>query len=697
MEYKLGEIARLVEEAATKMGVNPEMAKAILVAENTGSGNFNPEQIVRLDTTSPKGARGFGQVMPDTWAGLVREGYLTRDDKPNTKEGQVKALVAALAEKRKYAGDDPVRLAIAYNAGPARLKEFNGDVSKLPLETQGYIPKVLKNLKSTTMSTYPAGVFDNVLSSVQKATNEGADLLGKIQGLTKSFTEEAGIASDALKAKGDAEAKLALAKGEQGVQRNDFLRSLVTSMGLDAEAADSSFQRQNKLIAQADMQVQALQPQIQAARSVSFTDDPIAWVKAQFELEGLTRQHNAAAKVFNDNAASLGAKQQLARTQAALQPGINSDVLGRTAKAEADVAVSTALQEQFRITQATRQAQLAAWQTQLQLNQHQITSAFQLAKLTADKTTEREVADAKTKDQQNLVVLNAWRKRIGTTPYTMDDLKLLPKKDLEDQLRYALVPHLAIASDPGDSLNVLHERKGYNVFRAQMPEQGRKFLDQFTLRVQSNAQALRLQPGNSKLSDAELFTKAGNDLVKGWEQDRARRDYTTLLPDNPFTMNASIYAQAPELKTNSIARHVLAAPNGGAGLGPKDILTYAIGQVQAGKKAQEVAAEVKQFMDSGMKSQFEAYRMGVLGFDIKNPDTAKEEFPVSGNIFGVWDRFIDPRKSNPGIKTFNLLNEAEITQFLVLNTIQARYRGGADPLGEMMKNNRMQTPGATKP
>jgi hypothetical protein len=697
MEYKLGEIARLVEEAATKMGVNPEMAKAILVAENTGSGNFNPEQIVRLDTTSPKGARGFGQVMPDTWAGLVREGYLTREDRPNTKEGQVKALVAALAEKRKYAGDDPVRLAIAYNAGPARLKEFNGDVSKLPLETQGYIPKVLKNLKSTTSSTYPSGVFDNVLTTVQNATNQGSELLGKIQGLTGAFTDEAGVASDALKTKGDAEARLSLVKGNQAVQRNNYVRSLLTSMGLDAESHEQSFQQTMGAAALAQKEVQALQPQIQAARSVSFTDDPLAWVKAQFDLQGLTTKHNAAAKIFNDNVSAVGALQQVASRQVQLQPGVNSDSIGKEAAIEAEVKLAQAKVNQLDIARATKQAQLAAYGTQMQFLGHQVQNAFALAKLTADKNTEREVLNAKTKDEQNLVVLNAWRERIGTTPYTMDDLKLLPKKDLEDQLRYALVPHLAIASEPGDSLNVLHDRKGYNVFRAQMPEQGRKFLDQFTLQAQAQARAMKLQPGNSKLSDDELFTKAGNELAKTWNLERSRRDYSDLRSDNPFAMNASIYAQAPELKTNSVAQYVTATPNGGAGLGPKDILSYAVAQVQTGKKAQEVAAEVRQFFEAGMKSQFEAYRMNLLGFDIKNPDTNKAEFPISGNVFGVWDRFLDPRKSNAGVKNFDMFNEAEITQFLVLNTIQARYRGGADPLGEMMKNNGMQTPGATKP
>lgn len=691
MEYKMGEIASLVEAAAIKMGVDPQLARAILIAENTGSGNFNPEQTLRLDTTSPRGARGFGQVMPDTWAGLVREGYLSKDDRPNTKEGQVKAMVAALAEKRKYAGDDPVRLAIAYNAGPSRLKGFTGDTSALPAETQGYIPKVLKNLPGRT--TAPAsGTFDNVLATVQQVQDQGQTLLRKIQGVTNSFVEDAGIASDTLKQKGDAESRLELTRGQRVVDQQAYMRSLMSAAGIDSEGAAQSFQQKTREMAAAHNEIRALQPEIKALRSVSFLEDPIAWVQAQFKLQATTDRYNATAKAFNDNVAATGALQQLNNRQAALQPGINPDSVLAEARIVAETKKLQADFDLLKVSQQTRQAQLSAYAAELQLGQQQVRSAFDLAQITADQAKRAEMALAKTKSQKDLVAVNAYMERVGRQGFAdIASFDSLPPAERAKILKYALVPTTAVAGDPGESLSVLHEFKGYNVIRAEMSDAGKKFLDGYTEQAKLAAKTLRAT--NLKASDEELFELGAKGIYGSWEKELKLRDYSNLRPDNPHAMNAAVYAQAPELKGNLFAEYVKANPNGGAGLAVKDIISYSIAQVQAGKPAAEVSSQLNKFFSSGMKSQYQSYRLDRLGIPLNNPESNKFEFPISGNVFGVWDRFIDPRKSNPGVPTFDLMNEAQTTQFLILNTIRAGYRGGRDPLGEMQRANA----GATKP
>lgn len=695
MEYAKGDVATMLEKALQDAGLDPRYARAILAAENTGSGKFNPNQKIRVDTTSPKGALGLTQIMPATWQGLVAQGYLSDKANPQTLEGQIAGTVAVLKEKTKYAGNDPELMAVAYNSTPARVAAYKAsrDPKVLLPETQKYIGKFMANFDGGVTPAQPAGTFDNVLSTVQQVQNQGQMLLGKIQGVTSSFVDDAGEAARTLTAKGDAESKLELTRANRVVDQQAYMRNIMAAAGIDSEAAAGSFQAKAREIAQAHNEVRALQPEIQRLRSVSFMDNPLEWVKAQFQLEATTGRYNAAAKVFNDNTAAVGALQQMAGKQAALQPGVNPDSILAEAKLVAETKKLQADFDLLRVSQQTRQAQLSAYATELQLGQQQVRTAFDLAQITADQAKRAEMARAKTKSQKDLVAVNAWMERAGRQPFAdIQSFDSLPPAERAKILKYALVPHTAIASDPGEALSQLHEGKGYNVIRAEMSPQGKKFLDTYTETTRATAQALRLQPGSNKLSDEELFEKAGSAVAQSWIKERKERDYSKLGADNPFAMNASVYAQATGLKDNLIAQYVLATPNQGAGLTPKDILSYAISQVQTGKPAAQISEEVRKFFEVGSRSQFEAYRLDRLGFDIKNPESGKFEFPVSGNVFGVWDRFLDPRKSNPGVKVFDMLNAADLQQFLILNTIRAGYRGGQDPLGELQRNSQGVSP-----
>lgn len=693
MEYVMADVERMLSEALQKRGLDPRYARAILASENTGSGIYNPSQKLKLNTTSPAGALGVTQIMPATWKGLVAQGFLSPTANPNTLEGQIEGTAAVLAEKKRYAGDDPELMAVAYNSTPQRVAAFKAsrDLSVLLPETQKYREKFMANFEGSA-TTQPVSTFDGVLSTVQQVQDQGRMLLGKIQGVTNSFVDDAGDAAKTLEQKGDAESKLELLKGQRIVDQQAYMRNIMAAAGIESETAEQSFQQKTREIAEAHNTVRALQPEIQKLRSVSFMDDPLGWVQAQFKLEGVTSRHNAAAKVFNDNTAAVGALQQLAGRQAQLQPGVNPDSVLAEAKSAAEIKKLQADFDLLRVSQQTRQAQLSAYATELQLGQQQVRSAFDLAQLTADQAKRAELALAKTKSQKDLVAVNAWMERAGRQPFAdIQSFDSLPPAERAKILKYALVPHTAIASDPGEALSQLHEGKGYNVIRAEMSPQGKKFLDTYTETTRATAQALRLQPGNNKLSDEELFEKAGSAVAQSWIKERKERDYSRLGADNPFAMNAAVYAQATGLKDNLIAQYVLATPNQGAGLTPKDILSYAISQVQTGKPAAQISEEVRKFFELGSRSQFEAYRLDRLGFDIKNPESGKFEFPVSGNVFGVWDRISDPRKSNANVKTFDLLNPAELQQFLILNTVATKYSNSPTGVSDVLKGIKANT------
>jgi soluble lytic murein transglycosylase-like protein len=104
--------------------VDPRFVKAIIQQES----GFNP------NATSPCGAMGMMQLMPDTARGLgVRNGY---DAKENIMGG-----VKYIKQQLDAFGGDKEKALAAYNAGPGAVQKFGG----VPpyAETQNYVKNIM--------------------------------------------------------------------------------------------------------------------------------------------------------------------------------------------------------------------------------------------------------------------------------------------------------------------------------------------------------------------------------------------------------------------------------------------------------------------------------------------------------------------------------------------------------------------------
>ena len=118
------DLAQIIGQASAAYGVEGSLIRSVIKAES----NFESR------STSPRGAMGLMQLMPDTARELgVRDAY---DPRENIMGG-TKYLKGLLD---RYGGDTRLALA-AYNWGMGNVEKYPG---KLPQETRDYIARVTR-------------------------------------------------------------------------------------------------------------------------------------------------------------------------------------------------------------------------------------------------------------------------------------------------------------------------------------------------------------------------------------------------------------------------------------------------------------------------------------------------------------------------------------------------------------------------
>lgn len=123
-----GRFADFIAEASQRFGIPAAWIRAVMRAESFGD----------VRATSPKGAIGLMQIMPETWAAM-RERYQLRAD-PYDAHDNIIAGAGYLRELHDRYGV-PGFLA-AYNAGPGRWEDHLSSGRPLPLETRAYLARL---------------------------------------------------------------------------------------------------------------------------------------------------------------------------------------------------------------------------------------------------------------------------------------------------------------------------------------------------------------------------------------------------------------------------------------------------------------------------------------------------------------------------------------------------------------------------
>jgi len=141
----------LIAEASRRFGVPAPWVRGVMQVESSGRTTLNGRPI-----TSPAGAMGLMQVMPETFAEMARRYGLGSD--PYEPRANILAGTAFLREMYDRFGVD--HFLAAYNAGPGRVEDHLRTGRPLPDETRRYVQALAPRLVGGERSYGPATAME---------------------------------------------------------------------------------------------------------------------------------------------------------------------------------------------------------------------------------------------------------------------------------------------------------------------------------------------------------------------------------------------------------------------------------------------------------------------------------------------------------------------------------------------------------
>jgi len=141
----------IIGEAAGRFGIPDAWIRGVMQAESGGRARLNGRPI-----TSPKGAMGLMQVMPDTYRNLrIQYGLGGNAYDPHDNIFAGAAYLREMYDRYGYPS-----LFAAYNAGPKRFEDFLFGGRALPRETLDYVGGIVPgaNISFSPTAELPPGV-----------------------------------------------------------------------------------------------------------------------------------------------------------------------------------------------------------------------------------------------------------------------------------------------------------------------------------------------------------------------------------------------------------------------------------------------------------------------------------------------------------------------------------------------------------
>lgn len=690
MEFTSGEIVAKLQEMAPQMGVDPALARAIFIAENSANGDWNPGRKVRLDTRSPVGAFGVMQVMPQTHAGLIRTGYLPPTNKLSTLEEQMAAGLAAIKEAQDGIGSkDPTATAVRYNASMRAFQNWKA-TGVLPAETAHYITKVAKAMGPDGMkavasaapaaagsgSTVPAA--NTALSGLTAENSALNTLSGQMMEMMRALVgetqqaAEAGKAALASKVSGTLGAKAATTDAANAQEAQQ--RSLLNAASGDMLNPDSMIAKAQAEAVAAAQRSSMLESEIAKLQGMNPLEDPVGWFIGQVKLNGIGKQWDVAKQTEQRANNTISSIQSRVDAQSKIQPALVADMRVRALDAEKTAMLADATLAGIELEDKTRRTKMQTITAQLSIGGDAFQRSIGMSRLAKEMEE-----DAMRRAERAGSTLELTRKNDVLTAYGLP--KLNNEKDFvgfnaeaRDRISKAAVTGGGMGSSPGEVAanmrlfgNMGELRKSNPVMAAAITslQQAGDAQVAAAMRAVATPDSARL----AKMSPTQQLEWGIDKQWAEWRAEAGKKSMDQLKGENPFKLNAEAAAAAPELAGNGFAKYVRDRMKAGGKVpDEKELITAAMGFANATPPMPQemVVRQLHEFFTKGMQHQATLYGWGVMNADLSDPDPKNKggefKYRVSPNIVGRENTGFFSR-SVPE-KDLNVMNLGELQNLL---------------------------------
>lgn len=635
MSYEIPDIASIIDEEATKLGVSPAFVRRIIFqGENFGNSTVT-------DATSPKGARGVAQVMPATWAGLLKQGKLSADDDPHDPRASIRAGIQVLKEGLDSSGGNEKAAAANYNGGAAALRAVLAGKEPPAEETRQYLARVFDDNaldfstpagKETTPTGKASLMVSDLSESFKKTLADNAALIMRLRGHTGDQVAALSNAASAVTGRGDAEATMATTTGAIDVARQEQGRRILDSAKGGIDSLESRWRANTQKKEEAELVMDRLKPTIDAEDQVMLWDDPLRWIANQFTQPSLKIAYNAANASRAQAVRRIVEDQAMIDAQKKIDPAITTQLTTEHFAAMAAAKKLGALEEASKLQATSAHALAQSTLTELQQSNLGYAGQKELVhlSLSAMGHEKQELADKRA--EEVLQMINLKQVAMGLPPYKAVEFEMLPAAQKSQLIEAARYP--SIGKDPGSTLAIIAGTGQGRVIGSKMPAV-EEFYSKQMLSEPFKQELRAIELNHPKLSPVEqramamsaVAMKQANALIDNKEKN-------SLLPDtNPYKLKLLNNIQQPELADNPFTqtvKDVAAMSPDKTTVTDKDIFAAAVAKVKADpKQISVIAKQLSEFYTKGIELQWARTGPSMVGY------AKPRGYGVSGDSIGM--------------------------------------------------------------
>lgn len=598
--FALADILEEIDNQASQFGVNPRNAKAIVIAENTGSGSMSGKTRYDGSATSPVGASGIMQVMPATARGLQQAGFLPASWKhdPEDLPSQVAAGLAAMKEKsgRMKNPDDLGELASVYNGSSRTHRAYKeGRLNELPTETTQYIQKLRRasmeldgldgsgrataatdprvvdsstaklagssSRTTTTSRTQDPFMLDAMLGTIMDFTGVGGQADQAARTINNSAATRNGLVDrlvDAVAAKGAAAGEFAMAEATTLAAGQAKRAATLASLNLNPTATANEMIRARDAIYSTEDALVPKGAELDKRMAVGFFDNPFEWLVNQTRLPGMVEEYNGIVGVQKNALQRYESLAKLADTDMKLNASTEADLVLKSGVAKSKAVAADAVAETTKVL-----AENAGATVRDQLMLAQLTGQRLQMQASALATSRESVTNsegisardqAKQDDKLTLDGVNAMIISLKGEPLTP-----LQFKQLETAKRGKLMT-AATTRKYGDSFSDSFEYLRIAGNDIALGTSGGAGIVTWINAAKQEAMvmgrqeaAMQKTQGNRKYDEEKEFPRM-LDAVQKKYQEEATGDMSLASKSNPLKLDYALAIKWPELQNNVVTK-----------------------------------------------------------------------------------------------------------------------------------------------